>query len=288
MNNVFFGNEGITSTECNHRANVKKESIKHIQDVLNNITFITTSLESLNSDKRVAITYGTKDVDSIIPELEKIAKAHSYCAWSREALKAKDEMLKEVNDKSFETWCEENNVNLEYPESDYSSFKNYRPSDVFKTWSAEKQEKYFTLEAIASTIGKYIHPDGPFSKARNKLIDSVTHPCDVRHEPETTIYHYTRSVTVEEVDRVFMELQAKHREAESALNQLKAELQEETNKLNIKVNAENDKAVDEYQKKLQDYHSQLQLAKNQFNKWKISELEKISSLKIIIPETLTD
>lgn len=75
---------------------------------------------------------------------------------------------------------------------------------------------------MAAVIGKYIHPDDVLSDERKKLKNRIQHPHQVDGKGrDALIYTYEPSVSAEDVDNTFYELQKKHREVQAQLNSMK-------------------------------------------------------------------
>ena len=49
VNEVFFGNHGLTSTSANHLANIAKEKIVSNEAKLKNLNFVTTTVDIVGS-----------------------------------------------------------------------------------------------------------------------------------------------------------------------------------------------------------------------------------------------
>lgn len=89
-----------------------------------------------------------------------------------------------------------------------------------------------------------------------------------------------------EVDNKFLSLQDWYRSYEKELNQMKAEIKEEVNKQNQQRTDDYQVLIDKYYADHRVYNNTLIDLRNKFNKWKISENERISQLKIVMPKDL--
>lgn len=67
---------------------------------------------------------------------------------------------------------------------------------------------------------------------------------------------------------------------------MKAEIKEEVNKQNQQRTNDYQVLIDKYYADHRVYNNTLIDLRNKFNKWKISENERISQLKIVIPKDL--
>lgn len=292
----FFGVSGYTSTSANYIANKAKE----IADGYNtdDIRFITTTVKSLNSDVTSVIERGLDDTqfDALIKRKLTVAKLNGLISWMREAIKAKENLLKITEKKSFNEWmCEI------HPDIDLNTFgadvmKNDFPEDIRmdeNTWAMNNMtvkeiNEYLYLLAACSTIGKFIHPNGEYARARKKALDMVGTSNIKDYQSSTVIYEYESSLTADTIENKFFELQELHREYQKKLNVIKFNIENEVQKLNDQymilvdkyeeVEAENRNKIDAAKKKF----------KSEFNEWRINKLDEIRKLKIIIPNELKD
>lgn len=289
MNNVFFSENGITSTQANHMANIAKELIQGALEDLNSVRFYDISVESIAGGVSHKMAYGSSGIQWVEKALKDVGEMNSFCAWVREAIKEKEQQLNNVKYGSLDSWIEE--VGFTIPECPKvpSKPKAVEEGDVVNTWNIQKRNKYFTLEAMASTYGKYIHPKGAFSNARKDLNAVVNDPI-VKEGTGRDLILYTRTPTIgiNEVDITFLHLQSVHREYEQELNCMKAEIKNEMNKLTLKREEEYQNQLAEYQAKYDTYSTANNIARSEWSKWKTNEMERISKLKIVVPKELEE
>lgn len=286
---VFFGSEGLTSTSANYYANVAQEMIQAATERLNSVKFYQVSVASIGGGEKQLMTVGQTSLDFIKDDLEKSAEMNSFCAWVREAIKKKEELISYTTACSIEKWARENNVEIpeqpQYPDSPIKADEK----EVMDSWDANKRNKYLRLEAFASTYGKYIHPKGAFSKARKEV--HAAENCPIYKEGsgrDLILYYQDPTIEVEKVDNMFMSLQDTYRSYEKELNALKAELKEEVNKLSNTQEQEYREKMAEFKANYDKYTSELGELRSRFNSWKTSEMERISKLKIALPKNLLD
>lgn len=226
---VFFKKEGeegvaLTSTSANHIANMAKEYIQGMETQLNNVSFLNVEVGLISANAHNVIQEGTsREVLSSIPSmLESIAQAKSLIAWLREAIKAKNDLINGLQSVSLDDWCEENGV--EKPLSPVAPHV-LTEQEYYASLPIKERNRYYQLETVAAVIGKYIHPDGVLSDERKKLKDRIQHPHQVDGKGrDALIYTYEPSVSAEDVDNTFYELQKKHREVQATVRDAMAAL----------------------------------------------------------------
>lgn len=287
MNNVYFSNEGMTSTTANFYANIAKELQNAASERLNSVKFFKTSVAVIGSNEKQVMEEGNTSVDFIHKDLQTLSEMNAFCAWIREAIKEKEAQQTAVNKCSLETWAANSGIELpvtpEYPRDP----KIPTETDVINSWDINKRNKYLRLEAFAATLGKYIHPEGAYSKARKRAHTALNNPITKEGTGRDMILYYTEpSVDIELVDDIFMKLQEQYRGYEQELNQMKAEIKDTINNLTREAYDIYAKECDKYNELSRKYQSSWNELRAKFTTWRTSELERISKLKITIPSAL--
>lgn len=288
MNNVFFENGFMTSTEAQNICNIAKEAVTNEHERLSAVSFYDTEIASIISPEAFIKTkISPNDISWISESLDKIGRYNALNAWLKEAIKAKEEAMDEVDTIDVTTLdFYEDYVKPEEPTMCYDSFDE---EQVMSEWSADKLNRYYTLNSEAAVIGKYIHDSGAIAKARKDLVNKMANPSTVSGQGrETIVFKYIPSVDTEVVEGIYMSLLAKHRKLNAELNSLKAEIKETINKKNIEASiAFRDKHT-EWEYKISEYYSLVKQRDAKINEYKISEKERISKLKINVPSSLMD
>ena len=288
MNNVFFENGFMTSTEAQNICNIAKEAVTNEHERLSAVSFYDTEIASIISPEAFIKTkISPNDISWISESLDKIGRYNALNAWLKEAIKAKEEAMDEVDIMDVTTLdFYEDYIKPKEPTIGYDSFDE---EQVMSEWSADKLNRYYTLNSEAAVIGKYIHDSGAIAKARKDLVNKMANPSTVSGQGrETIVYKYIPSVDTEVVEGIYMSLLAKHRKLNAELNSLKAEIKETINKKNIEASiAFRDKHT-EWEHKISEYYSLVKQRDAKINEYKISEKERISKLKINVPSSLMD
>jgi hypothetical protein len=292
MNNVYFGNEGMTSTTANHYANIAKEMIKCTEKKLYGVKFYQTSISAIGSTAKQLMSQGSSDISFIDDALREIAEANSFCAWVREAIKEKEAQQLAVSRKDLNEWMKEQGIEIkeepEYPDGE----RDVTEEDIINTWDINKRNKYLRLEAYASTIGNYIHPGKNvknYNDARRAMHNAINNPITKEGSGRDTILFYVETtVDPDMVDAQFLKMQDMHRSYEKELNAMKAELRETVNNINQQKCDALQLKIDAYYAEHREYIAWKNEMRNKLNKWKVSETERLSKLKIVIPKDLKD
>lgn len=275
---VYFGEQGLTSTSSSFVANQAKEYCQTVQEELDATNFVDGTI-SLIGGEETSTQKGVKDLSYMQKDLDTIVKAHSLIAWLREALKAKDNLSKEVKNKALFTWCQENSK--EYPQHPLQE-NPITKDDVLATWSIKDRNRYLALGAKVSAYGKFLHPDGIFALSRKSLKQAINHPVSyTENGRDTIIEKYSPSIDVDTVDNEFYRLQGEWRKAQAELNSYEHKIQQAIDK---DTNEKNSK----YEKEQSDFQNKIETLSSEFRAWKDLELQRIANLKIVIPHDLED
>lgn len=287
MNNVFFKDGFLTSTEAQNICNVANEVIARLAESINSVQFYNTSITSIvSSDNEVCAGRGTTDIAWIQDAIIKIGQYNSLIAWLKEAIKNKEEALEELSNTHIQDWSEYK----DYPAPKSPSRKaSVTKEDVIRNLEATELNKYFTLQSKAAAIGKFIHEGGSVSKAKIMLGKVIAEPNKISGTGrDTVVYKYTPSVNVDDVDNMFLSLMFEHRNLNAQLNFIKAKAIEEANTQNIVNEQEYQKARTAYSKEYNDWLDKIEDLQSRFNQYIITEKEKISKLKINVPDSLME
>jgi hypothetical protein len=131
-------------------------------------------------------------------------------------------------------------------------------------------------------IGKFIHPEGSFSKARMELQQKTLSPITIEGLGQNAmIYEYTPSVETKMIEELFFSLQNEHRSAQAALNAIKFKVQQEVDEINQREN--NKFSID-----TGAYNNTVRKLRIDFHAYKERKRAELSRLKIVIPNSLTE
>ena len=281
---VFFKKEGeegvaLTSTSANHIANLAKEFIQDIETRLNSMCFYNAEVALIGSATANTIQNGgdIKLLGSLPRLLNDVAQAKSLIAWLREGIKTKDALVKNILSFSIGDFCKLQGIDKpKEPEMGHILTEE----EYYTSLPIKERNRYYELETEAAVIGSCVHPRGPLSNARKELSDKIQHPHSVSGiGRDALIYTYTPTVTVEELDTVFFELQKKHRETQAQLNSMKYNCEQAINESTNKANSEYEAAFKLYQTELSSLYAS-------FQTWRAEKTQEYNKLKIVVPNSL--
>lgn len=205
---IFFSQDGngLTSTSANHIANMAKEMVREVESSLAGLTFYSTSVSLIGSETINTLKQGStkEDLEQVQQKLMTVAKANSLIAWLREAIKAKERLLKEVETMTASQYMELKGIK---PITVDEPVKSLTEDEYYASLSLDERNRYYELETLASVLGKAIHPNGSLADARESLNHRIRNPKDVDGDGrDALIYSYTASIEPEEIDEVYFKL----------------------------------------------------------------------------------
>ena len=276
MKQQFFGEKGLTATSANYISNLAKEAYEKLEAKLNSTSFIRETITVIGSTAETNISIPHKELLTEAPSiLKEICEYKSLIAWLREAIKEKDKLFKE---------------NKLWQSEEYTQHLANRPTgeeylseqDIINSWTVKEQEEYLSLETLCAVIGKYIHPNGPLSKAKTELSIKLNNPVRTENSGrDTIIRRYYPEASEEDVNVLFFTLQKRHREYQAQLNGIK-------HKIDMTLREDRQKKDEAYKLALEEYNkkaSELLVADRLTREEKHKEIE---SLKIVIPNDLKE
>ena len=263
---VFFGEKGLTSTSANHICNIAKEWYLSKEQEIQNIIGYNTYVKVLGTETYDLVAKGEFNI-KLEQTLKEISEAKALTAWLREAIKARENLVKEVKSKEIE--------HIPQPEKGHILTEE----EYYASLSVDNRLRYYSLEAECATLGKYIHPDGKINNLRKNLKDLPPVSLDKENDSIILVYKYEKTIKEEDLDNIFFQLQNKYRELQAQLNKYKYNCQKAIEESQIKVDSEYFKAYSEWSL---DTKNKV----NELIEWKNKEIKRIGDLKIIIPKSL--
>ena len=277
----MLGVEGRTSTSANHLCNLAKEHYQHLEKMLTNQSLVTKTVSIVGQGTPNILINGITDLSPMQKALKEIAQCKALIAYFREGIKAKDELEKQVKDYSSEI--------PPFTESFPEREAYLTEEDIMATWPLEKRVRYYALEAKAATYGQYIHPNQAFAEQRAVFHKALVGESTIKErENYVLIYENKPTLSLEDVESTFFDLQNKHREAEAELNSLKQEIKDALNADKLQKDNVYAVAYQQYMSAREEYNNTLQALEIADSVKRTELSDAVHKLKILIPENLKD
>lgn len=255
-----------------------KEYYQALNEELENIKWYDTTIQLISANENKTLSKGQTSTE-INATIDKIYKCKALIAWIREAIKAKDEIVRGIRNTTLSEFLVRwypNEVKVEEP----TRPNTYTEEDYWATKSVSEHFRYLDLETKVSTYGKFIHPNGRINDSKKDLIKIINNPTKVSGTGrDTVIYEYVPCVELNNVETMFFTLQKIHREAQAELNSMKHNME-------MAISKESDIRTEEYNKLVSEYQKVRHGHTVSYEAWKQTSLEEARNLKIIIPTQL--
>lgn len=291
---VFFakeGEKGLNETSASHLCALASQVKAHYESILKNVSFVDSFIDVVGSDANPKQTnIGMKSIEEIDIAIKEIGKMNAFISWFAEARELLENIRKTVNGVSINAWMKASGIEEpEKPELTSNEVKTSTLDDMIDELSIKDRQMYLTLEAKASVYGKFIHPDQPMDKARNRMHEIVSKPyVSEGRGRDTIIYHHIPSIDTNLVDIEFNKLQSEYRKIEQQLNHMKSDLRKKLSIRNTEENNERNLRLQKYKEERAAYDNKMHELTLQYNQWMLDENTKISKIKFIIPDNLKE
>lgn len=278
---IFFSTEGkgLTSTSANHIANLAKEMVREVETSLAGLTFYSTSVALIGNDTSNTLDEGdsAEVLGKVTEQLHTIAKANSLIAWLREAIKAKERLLNEVDNLTADGFMEMQGIEKPVAPKKGTSLTE---DEYYSSLTLEERNRYYSLEALAAVLGKAVHPNGTLADAREQLNERLKKPKTVDGTGrDALIYTYAPTVEVAQVDDVYFAIQKEFREIQASLNAIKFDCIKAVKESEIEVQTA-------YAEAYVRYDAERARIQNELSVYKKQRSREIGNFKIVIPPTL--
>lgn len=274
----FFDTRGITSTSANHLANIAKETMEETKKFLDKMSLYSTDVTYIGATtkSRIKNSITREEFNSIADKVQSMCEFNTFISWVREAIKEKDRMMDVIKFLDFNDFLRLKGIELVKPDRPDDT----EQSEILARMDIGNRFQYLKAEACAATYGQVIHPTKPLNHKRSELATLVNVPIELSGEGrDAIIYTHNFDFSIDEVDKLFFNLQDTYRTYEKTLNSFK---------FNIKklILQEDTKRRTEYEEKYNEYDSKRDTLYNEFKDWKDGQVAEISQLKVVIPDSL--
>ena len=277
----MLGVEGRTSTSANHLCNIAKEYYQNLEKMLTNQSLVTKTVSIVGQGSPNILINGITDLSPMQKALKEIAQCKALIAYFREGIKAKENLEKQVKDYA----SEKPQFTEPFPERE----PYLTEEDIMATWPLEKRVRYYALEAKAATYGQYIHPNQAFAEQRATFHKALVGESTIKErENYVLIYESKPTLSLDEVEKTFFDLQNIHRETEAELNSLKQEIKDALKADKLQKDNAFAVAYQQYMSAREEYNNALQALEIADSVKRTELFDIVHKLKIIIPENLKD
>ena len=288
--------KGLTATSASFLAGLASQEVNRLEKLIQSATYYDAYFEPLAGDTGPKLVKKGKDdafLEKLLPTAKEIGELRGFIAYVHEAVREKERQTQHLDDMTFERWLKlpeqkkakeelEAGAKLEEPKAPKEADANWAKQQL----SVKELAHYLLLEAHASTLGVYIHPNGVLAKAKDDLSDKTVRPIEPSAGWDATdavIRHFKPSATPDAVYANYNSLQAAHRRWEAELNGLKSKVDILAKNENLRRNREYREKLSEHRMKTQELEMRRKTLETEYADWRIVEHEAVRNLKIIVP-----
>ena len=290
FNDIYFGDEGMTSTSANHVSAMANVMVQDIKQRLMGLRLYEKSIRVIG-DAEVTVETVNNTLPEIADGMKQICKANALIAWLREAVKEREQAQKYVQDMTLDDWMKkqgiENPAKPVPPTMPRINFQDYKT--ILDTGLTVKEyNRFVELNSALAVYGDMIHGTGLLTRQKNELARIMKNPTEVKESGRDTIIT-TYKIDIEQaacIDEIYTQLQSEYRKLQAEKNGIEAKFQ------NLAMDYQTRKMDDwkaakaEYDRETGRVCSQLAGYEAQMREWKKQRLDELAALKIIIPRDL--
>ena len=290
FNDIYFGEEGMTSTSAQHVSAMANVMVQDVKQHLMGLRLYEKSIRVIGD-----VECKVETVNNTLPEIsdgvKQICKANALIAWLREAVKEREQAQQYIQDMTLDKWMELQGI--EKPASPVPpmmpkiNFQDYKT--ILDTGLTVKEyNRFVELNSALAVYGEMIHDKGLLTRQKNELARILQNPTEVKESGRDTIittYKVDVNVAVD-IDKLYTELQSEYRKLQAEKNGIEAKFSNMAMAYQTRKMEEWKAAKSQYDRDLTRVNSELVGIQTQMQEWKKQRLEELAALKIIIPNDL--
>lgn len=292
FNNIYFGEDGVTSTSANHISAMANVMVQDIEKDVIGLRLYEKHIRVIGAEEVTVET--VNNTLGMIPEsVHKICKANSLIAWLREAIKEKEKAQDYINEMKLDKWMEMQGIpKPECPKQPEMPHINFRDFDTMLDagLSVKEYNRFLELNSMLAVYGKFIHENGLLTRQKAELKRIAQNPTEVKENGrDTIIISYNADTGNEmELENTYTKLQSEYRKLQAEKNGI------ESKYINLAMVYQQRKmdewksAKAQFDKDLEKVGSLIHDIEIQMMEWKKQKLEELAALKIIIPNDLKE
>jgi len=290
FNDIYFGEEGMTSTSAQHVSAMANVMVQDIKQHIMGLRLYEKSIRVIG-DAEVTVETVNNTLPEIAESVKRICKANALIAWLREAVKEREQAQKYVSDMSLDDWMKKQGIEKpavpQPPQMPRINFQDY--NTILDTGLTVKEyNRFVELNSALAVYGEMIHEKGLLTRQKAELARIMQNPTEVKESGrDTIITTYKVDVNISaDIDNLYTELQSEYRKLQAEKNGIEAKFSNLAMDYQTRKNDEWKAAKAQYDRDLQKVNSELVGIQTQMQEWKKQRLEELAALKIIIPDAL--
>ena len=290
FNDIYFGEEGMTSTSAQHVSAMANVMVQDVKQHLMGLRLYEKSIRVIGD-----VECKVETVNNTLPEIsdgvKQICKANALIAWLREAVKEREQAQQYIQDMTLDKWMELQGIEKPaspvppmMPKINFQDYKTILDTGL----SVKEYNRFVELNSALAVYGEMIHDKGLLTRQKNELARIMQNPTEVKESGRDTIittYKVDVNIGVD-LDKLYTELQSDYRKLQAEKNGIEAKFSNLAMDYQTRKMEEWKAAKAQYDRDLTRVNSELVGIQTQMQEWKKQRLEELAALKIIIPNDL--
>ena len=290
FNDIYFGEEGMTSTSANHVSAMANVMVQDIKNRLMGLRLYEKSIRVIG-DAEVTVETVNNTLPDIAEGVKQICKANALIAWLREAVKERENAQTYIQNMTLDDWMKKQGI--EKPTSPVPptmpriNFQDY--ATILDTGLTVKEyNRFVELNSALAVYGEMIHEKGLLTRQKSELQRIRQNPTEVKESGrDTIITQYRVDVNIDtDLDKLYTQLQSEYRQLQAEKNGIEAKFSNLAMDYQTRKMDEWKAAKAQFDRDCMAVNSQLVDYDAQMKEWKKQRLEELAALKIIIPNDL--
>lgn len=290
FNDIYFGEEGMTSTSANHVSAMANVMVQDIKNRLMGLRLYEKSIRVIG-DAEVTVETVNNTLPDIAEGVKQICKANALIAWLREAVKERENAQTYIQNMTLDDWMKKQGI--EKPTSPVPptmpriNFQDY--ATILDTGLTVKEyNRFVELNSALAVYGEMIHEKGLLTRQKSELQRIRQNPTEVKESGrDTIITQYSVDVNIDtDLDKLYTQLQSEYRQLQAEKNGIEAKFSNLAMDYQTRKMDEWKAAKAQFDRDCMAVNSQLVGYDAQMKEWKKQRLEELAALKIIIPNDL--
>ena len=290
MNDIYFGEEGLTSTSANHVSAMANVMVNDLKQHINGLRLYRKYIRVIGETETL-VEERNDTLPEVIQTVERISKANALIAWLREAIKERENALNDVNNTDINTYAKRTGYEMidrptmpQEPRVNFSDYKTMLDAGL----TVKEYNRAMELNSTLAVLGEFVHEKGLLTKHKAELQRIAKNPVEVKESGRDTIITRYEADDAAVIDEVYTELQARYRKLQAEKNGIDNKWSNQAAEYQVRKRAEYQSELAAWKAECSEWDAQYAELKDKWMTWKKQECDRIAALKIIIPKDLVN
>ena len=290
MNDIYFGEEGLTSTSANHVSAMANVMVNDLKQHINGLRLYRKYIRVIGETETL-VEERNDTLPEVIETVERISKANALIAWLREAIKERENALNDVNNTDINTYAKRTGYEMidrpTMPQEPRVNFQDYKTM-LDAGLTVKEYNRAMELNSTLAVLGEFVHEKGLLTKHKAELQRIAKNPVEVKESGRDTIITRYEADDAAVIDEVYTELQARYRKLQAEKNGIDNKWSNMAAEYQVRRRAEYQTELNAWNAECAKWDAQYAELKDHWMTWKKQECDRIAALKIIIPKDLVN